>query len=553
MRRYLASLCVLASVAVASAQTPNMPVGPGSGGGGGGGGGGGSGTVTSVATGCQATGGTITTTGTISTSQVSTPHASGDTIIGGECGHLGTFNSGSAVAITLPQAGLGLFTAGWYEDYTNYGAGVVTFTTSPSTFLSAGTPSTYAITQGQGVRFTASTASPGNWEVSNTGVGGAGNVVGPGSATAGHVATFNGTTGKIIQDGGALPTGTVTSTTCPSAGTFTTSGTCSIDFQTFCPSGCTTTVAGGGTGTLTFKNGITAVDLFGCGGGGQGGGGATTASGTASSGGAGGGGADCHWKTFSCQSLFGHSPCTTSDTEAIAIGAGGSTGGQGSTTQGGTGAIGSNGQAGGITTFGSTVETWFGGGGGGSGKNSAAVSVGGGGGGPWAIGATGGVAVTLGCVGNGGGNGTSATAATCGAGGGGASALAVVGSGGYSLFAAPGGESGGGVNSTPGATSAAGQTGGGSFGCQAPPAGGAVGAGGATAVNPDFPYHPGCGGGGGGGQLGQTGAPGGGSAGTAGGGGGGGGSVCSVGGSCTGQNGGAGGFGGAGFLLAISR
>src|SRR5678815_2867131 len=31
-------------------------------------------------------------------------------------------------------------------------------------------------------------------------------VVGPASATADHVATFNGTTGKLIKDGGALPT-----------------------------------------------------------------------------------------------------------------------------------------------------------------------------------------------------------------------------------------------------------------------------------------------------------------------------------------------------------
>ncbi len=32
-------------------------------------------------------------------------------------------------------------------------------------------------------------------------------VVGPASVTTGHLATFNGTTGKLIQDGGAVPTG----------------------------------------------------------------------------------------------------------------------------------------------------------------------------------------------------------------------------------------------------------------------------------------------------------------------------------------------------------
>ena len=43
---------------------------------------------------------------------------------------------------------------------------------------------------------------------------GTGDVAGPGSATSGNVATFNGTTGKIIQDGGkALPTGAVVGTT----------------------------------------------------------------------------------------------------------------------------------------------------------------------------------------------------------------------------------------------------------------------------------------------------------------------------------------------------
>lgn len=37
-------------------------------------------------------------------------------------------------------------------------------------------------------------------------VPGAGNVTGPGSAVSGNIATFNGTTGKIIQDSGISPT-----------------------------------------------------------------------------------------------------------------------------------------------------------------------------------------------------------------------------------------------------------------------------------------------------------------------------------------------------------
>ena len=43
---------------------------------------------------------------------------------------------------------------------------------------------------------------------------GTGDVVGPASAVSGNIATFDGTTGKLIQDGGkALPTGTIVGTT----------------------------------------------------------------------------------------------------------------------------------------------------------------------------------------------------------------------------------------------------------------------------------------------------------------------------------------------------
>lgn len=44
--------------------------------------------------------------------------------------------------------------------------------------------------------------------------GASGDVAGPASAVSGNIATFNGTTGKIIQDGGkALPTGSIVGTT----------------------------------------------------------------------------------------------------------------------------------------------------------------------------------------------------------------------------------------------------------------------------------------------------------------------------------------------------
>ena len=57
---------------------------------------------------------------------------------------------------------------------------------------------------------------------------GSGNVTGPGSSTTGHIATYADGTGKVIADGGAVPTGTVTSiaTTSPlGGGTITGSGT----------------------------------------------------------------------------------------------------------------------------------------------------------------------------------------------------------------------------------------------------------------------------------------------------------------------------------------
>ncbi len=51
-----------------------------------------------------------------------------------------------------------------------------------------------------------------SWTISQANIDGA--VVGPASATSGNVATFSGTTGKLIQDGGkALPSGSIVGTT----------------------------------------------------------------------------------------------------------------------------------------------------------------------------------------------------------------------------------------------------------------------------------------------------------------------------------------------------
>lgn len=51
-----------------------------------------------------------------------------------------------------------------------------------------------------------------NWSITQSNIDGA--VVGPASAASGRIATFNGTTGKLIQDGGqSLPSGTIVGTT----------------------------------------------------------------------------------------------------------------------------------------------------------------------------------------------------------------------------------------------------------------------------------------------------------------------------------------------------
>lgn len=51
--------------------------------------------------------------------------------------------------------------------------------------------------------------SPNHWKILATAtIGGPGNVVGPASAVDNHLAVFDGTTGKLIKDGGAIPSAT---------------------------------------------------------------------------------------------------------------------------------------------------------------------------------------------------------------------------------------------------------------------------------------------------------------------------------------------------------
>lgn len=90
------------------------------------------------------------------------------------------------------------------------GTGLTTFAAlSVPVANTLNTLSALAATAGQSIRVNAGGSA---WEA-YTPTSGTGDVSGPGSSTSGNVATFNGTTGKVIQDGGkALPAGTIVGT-----------------------------------------------------------------------------------------------------------------------------------------------------------------------------------------------------------------------------------------------------------------------------------------------------------------------------------------------------
>ena len=93
-----------------------------------------SGTVTSVAGGCQLSGGPITTAGTLSQAEtVNSQTGTTYTFANGDCGKIVSQANGSAIADTLPQAGSGgNFLSGWYVDVENIGVGAVTITPTTS-------------------------------------------------------------------------------------------------------------------------------------------------------------------------------------------------------------------------------------------------------------------------------------------------------------------------------------------------------------------------------------------------------------------------------------
>jgi hypothetical protein len=157
-----------------------------------GGGGGGSGTVTSIATTCGTSGGTITTSGTISGSETVNLQtgAGAYAIQQSDCGQLVSRNQASAVSDTIAQAGIGgNFASGWYTDYQCRGAGGCTITPTTST-IDGG--SSVVLTQNQGLRI----ASDGTNYFTQRGVGKAGTVT--------SVATTCGTSGGTITGSGTI-------------------------------------------------------------------------------------------------------------------------------------------------------------------------------------------------------------------------------------------------------------------------------------------------------------------------------------------------------------
>lgn len=102
--------------------------------------GGGSGTVTSVATSGCVTGGTITVSGTLSTTQpINAQTGVTYTVAAGDACKLVTFSNALATAVTLPQAGTTGFLTGFSFIAQNKAAGVVTFTPTTSTINGSAT------------------------------------------------------------------------------------------------------------------------------------------------------------------------------------------------------------------------------------------------------------------------------------------------------------------------------------------------------------------------------------------------------------------------------
>lgn len=155
-------------------------------------GGGGSGTVTSIATGCQAAGGTITTTGTISTAElINDLTGSNPLIAASTCGSLVLLDNSGAQTPTIAEAGTSGWTTGVFADLQNPNTGTQALTPSAGTIN--GTAS-YALVAGAAVRIISDGIS--NYRVVPYGGGGTPTLplTVAGTVTSGGVPYFNSTT-----------------------------------------------------------------------------------------------------------------------------------------------------------------------------------------------------------------------------------------------------------------------------------------------------------------------------------------------------------------------
>ena len=124
-----------------------------------------------------------------------------------------TFNGGANVSWTLAE--IGAQVAGSYAD-TSHTHGNITNagTITSDTAIASGQKIVLVNASNQIVRSTLALGTATTTFLRNDGQwvtpAGGGDVVGPASSTTGRVATFNGTTGKLIQDGGVLLSNLVT-------------------------------------------------------------------------------------------------------------------------------------------------------------------------------------------------------------------------------------------------------------------------------------------------------------------------------------------------------
>ena len=168
------------------------------------------------------------------------------------------------------------------------------------------------------------------------------------------------------------------------------------------PSHAQVTVYTSGSGNWTVPANVGTIAAFGCGQGGGGGSGSVITG--YSGGGAGGGAGECHWKRWKWKASDVGAP-GASIAYSIGSGANG-----GAAVSGSWATAGNSGSVGASTTFGSTLEKWYGGGGGGGGPD-VTYTAGGSGGSLFTVGNTASSTGTCyaGSSGNGGGVGGAAT------------------------------------------------------------------------------------------------------------------------------------------------